>query len=1086
MVNWTGKKRIIAIGLMLFALEFAGLSAFSGWRNREAIAGREAQCTYTIFPGSRGFFAGGGSARVDVNAGVGCAWTATSNAAWITIDAGASGSGDGAVDYSVAANTGPERTGTITVAGITFTVTQSNGCVYGTSASSQTFSAAGGAHSVTVTAGAGCPWTATSSDAWLTITGGGSGVGNGEVLFSVSPNAGPERFGRMSIAGRLFVARQETDCSFALSSEEQNFSAAGGTGTVNVSTTGNCAWTGATVVNTPPELPRAYVDTTPVPSSGQRIEVPAGGDFQAALDQAQPGDEITLQAGASYIGNFILPVKTGSGWITIRTSAPDSSLPGADMRITPAYANVLPRILTPNVEPAIEARDGAHHYRFVGVEIAAAETAAFVYNLVLLGEKETTLAQVPHDLIFDRVYIHGAPAFTLRRGIALNSASTAIINSYIADCHEVGVDSQAIGGWNGPGPFKIVNNYLEGAGENFILGGSDPVIPNLVPSDVEFRRNHCYKPLSWRIDDPSYAGTPWGVKNLFELKNAQRLLIDGNLFEHNWTMAQNGIAILFTVRNQDGTAPWSVVQDVTFTNNIVRQVAGGINLLGLDNNNPSLATRRIRIANNLLAEVDGQKWNGAGIAFQFVASPGDLTIENNTILHSGNIIAAGDTPTEPLIFRNNLFPHNEFGIKGDERDSGNATIRTYLPGALVRRNVMAAGPAASYPADNFFPAALADVMFQDFAGGNYRLAMTSPYHNAGTNGKDVGADFDLLDAAQNGSVPPVAAVSNAPWISITSGASGMGAGAVGYSVEPNTGPRRMGTMVIAGITFTVTQDSGCSVILGSSSQSFPSSGGTGAVGVIASAICDWTAKSNASWLSITSGGSGVGSGTVAFSVGANTGAARTGTLTIAGQSFTVTQAGDLVGLQFYSLASPIRLLDTRAGFAGCDAPGAQIPGGTARTQTIAGRTCSGLSIPANARAVTGNITTVQSGGGFLTLYPSDVTRPLVANSNYGANEILNNVFTVGLGGGDGAFNIYVTTNTDVVVDVTGYYAPPGAGGLYFHPLPRPVRLLETRVGPPTGCYRPGMPLAGATETVQQATGDCDGVTIPANARAIVG
>ncbi|MDX2032352.1 MAG: S8 family serine peptidase, partial [Blastocatellia bacterium] len=150
------------------------------------------------------------------------------------------------------------------------------------------------------------------------------------------------------------------------------------------------------------------------------------------------------------------------------------------------------------------------------------------------------------------------------------------------------------------------------------------------------------------------------------------------------------------------------------------------------------------------------------------------------------------------------------------------------------------------------------------------------------------------------------------------------------------------------------------------------------------------------------------------------------------------------GLQFYPLATPIRLLDTRSGATGCDAPGAQIPGGTSRTQTVAGRTCSGLQIPANAAAITGNITTVQSGGGFLTLYPSDASRPTVANSNYSANEILNNVFTVGLGASDGAFKIYVTTNTDVVVDVTGYYAPPGAGGLYFHPLPRPVRLLETR------------------------------------------
>jgi len=91
-----------------------------------------------------------------------------------------------------------------------------------------------------------------------------------------------------------------------------------------------------------------------------------------------------------------------------------------------------------------------------------------------------------------------------------------------------------------------------------------------VPSDIEIRHNHFVKPLSWKADDPTYAGTAWTVKNLFELKNAQRVLVDGNVFEYNWPAAQNGFAILFTVRNQDGHAPWSTVADVVFSNNIVR------------------------------------------------------------------------------------------------------------------------------------------------------------------------------------------------------------------------------------------------------------------------------------------------------------------------------------------------------------------------------------------------------------------------------------------------------------------------------------------------------------------------------------
>jgi uncharacterized protein (TIGR03437 family) len=347
----------------------------------------------------------------------------------------------------------------------------------------------------------------------------------------------------------------------------------------------------------------------------------------------------------------------------------------------------------------------------------------------------------------DRVYLHGNPTATLRRGVKLNSASTAIIDSYISDCHEVGNDSQAIGGWNGAGPYKIVNNYLEAAGENLILGGGDPAVANLVVSDIEFRRNYCFKPLSWRIGDPSYAGRPWTVKNHFELKNAQRVLIDGNIFEHNWGMAQSGYAILFTVRNQDGNAPWSVVQDVTFTNNIVRKSAGGINMHGTDDLQRSLTSRRIRIANNLFAEIDGQRWGGPGNGFQFIGGPHEVTIEHNTIFHTGNIITVSDVVTEALVFRNNLFPHNEYGLKGDGRNTGNDTITNYFPGSEIRKNVLAGGPSSVYPADNFFPAVLDDARFVDRNGGNYRLAANSPYKNAGTDGKDIGCDFDVLDAA---------------------------------------------------------------------------------------------------------------------------------------------------------------------------------------------------------------------------------------------------------------------------------------------------------------------------------------------------
>ena len=258
------------------------------------------------------------------------------------------------------------------------------------------------------------------------------------------------------------------------------------------------------------------------------------------------------------------------------------------------------------------------------------------------------------------------------------------------------------------------------------------------------------------------------------------------------------------------------------------------------------------------------------------------------------------------------------------------------------------------------------------------------------------------------------------------------------------------------------------------SQTFTQSGGTGTTNfTTASALPTGITFSTAGVLS----GTPTQSGSFPIVIKATDANGCMGTV-----SYTLT----ISRLQFYPLATPIRILDTRPGATnGCNLPGAAITGGTSFTQVARG-TCSSQTIPANAMAITGNITTVESGGGFLTLYPSGAARPFVANSNFAANEILNNVFTVGLGQSDGAFKIYVTTTTNVVVDVTGYYAPPGAGGLYFHPLPKPIRLMDTRSTATNGCNLPGAPISAMTETTQGAHLTCDGVTIPTSARAIVG
>ncbi len=281
-----------------------------------------------------------------------------------------------------------------------------------------------------------------------------------------------------------------------------------------------------------PELPRQWIDSRFVPGTGRTIVVGAGGDVQAALDAAAPGDTVVLQAGATYVGNFALGEKSGAGWITVRSSDM-AGLPAEGVRVTPANAGSMPKLMTSIDYPTVRTVGAAHHWRLMGLEIGMIN--ALSYGLVTLGSgSETSTAQLPHDLVIDRCWIHGRDGAQVQNGVRLNSASTAIVDSSIDDCHATTFESHCIGGFNGPGPFKIVNNHLGGSTIEVLFGGAVPALAGCVPSDIEFRRNLCTKPLSWRPGDPSYAGTPWYVKNLFELKNAQRVLIEGNVLENNF------------------------------------------------------------------------------------------------------------------------------------------------------------------------------------------------------------------------------------------------------------------------------------------------------------------------------------------------------------------------------------------------------------------------------------------------------------------------------------------------------------------------------------------------------------------------
>jgi hypothetical protein len=270
---------------------------------------------------------------------------------------------------------------------------------------------------------------------------------------------------------------------------------------------------------------------------------------------------------------------------------------------------------------------------------------------------------------------------------------------------------------------------------------------------VTFRRNLVSRPEHWR-------DVRWQVKNLFELKNARRVLVEANIFENNWAAAQVGYAILLTVANSGGRAFWVTVEDVTFRHNVVRHAGGGISILGRDQHgDPSGVARGIRIEGNLFYDIDRTRWGGAGIFMLIGHGPEDLIVEHNTVIHDGAVISAyGGSPDRPItgrrfVFRDNLMRHNQFGVHGGGRSIGSDSLDAYFPAAQFSRNALAGGRASRYPPDNMFPTEEEfERGFIDFANQDYRLRTDGSFSRAAADGGTIGAPpevFQLLEPTRH-------------------------------------------------------------------------------------------------------------------------------------------------------------------------------------------------------------------------------------------------------------------------------------------------------------------------------------------------
>jgi len=429
---------------------------------------------------------------------------------------------------------------------------------------------------------------------------------------------------------------------------------------------------------------------------------------------------------------------------------------------------------------AIVAAAGANHYRLIGLEITHPSGMP-------TGQPDTLVSlaggPVPNYIIIDRCWIHGTATDYLKRGVSLNGSYLAIVDSTVTDVHAVDTATQGILSGTAPGPLKISDNFVEGGDSAIGFGGEANTYGN--PSDVEITRNHLFKPLSWQYGDPNYLGFPFSAKVALETKNSVRVLIEGNIMENTWGQSPGGPA-----QGGDGSIAWlgpkndgclCQVTDITVRNNIFRHAGAGLYIFDAPADNGDIAVQgaRFSIHDNLFDNINAsyaENGSGNGIIHRFAGSelfapPSSVLIAHNTGFTTGpnsGALILDTTSNAPFIdftFQNNLEASGTWSIIGCDGLYGPAVLTNCAPGYTFAGNSLigATGKLAGIPS-NYFPSdgsAVGFVNYQNGNGGDYRLCRgpgdpaascteASPYLGKGSDGSDIGADIDAVNAATAG------------------------------------------------------------------------------------------------------------------------------------------------------------------------------------------------------------------------------------------------------------------------------------------------------------------------------------------------
>jgi hypothetical protein len=806
-------RTVLAVALALAAGLATGCSSASTSTDPSPV-----KCQVSLDPAASSVDPAGASGSVTVTAQPECTWTASADAPWITITSTPpSGQGSGKVDYRAAANTGTAaRHGNIAVNGQRAGLDQGGlGCTFSLGQTSLTMDAAGGQGGVAVSGASGCPWTATSNAAWITITAGSSGTGSGSVAFTIAANPGTSRTGTMTIAGQTFTVteRGASDCTFSLSPGALNVAPAGGSGTVSVSTGSRCAWTATsnaswiTITSGASGTGNGTVGFTVAASSGPRSGTITIGDQTFTVNQGtgacsytiNPASQSTGQSGGGLFVEVLTDqacpwtASSNAPWITIVDGA--SGTGHGNVHFNVGSNTGPPRTGTLTIAGQTETISQLNACDFVlsptGNPSAPGSGGAFSVSVSPSDPSCTGAWSATVD-----------PAFT--SWIHITSGS----NYAGAQTVQYTVDSTS-------GPVRTGTMTIAGHSFAVTQGGG----------------------CTYSINPPSEPMTAAGGS----ANPAVTVSAGGGC---GWTASSN-VGWITGVNPGSGSGPGSV----TFT------VAA--------NTGPARSGTLTIASQTFTVQQDGGCAPSVTPSTETIGSGGGSANPPVTVNAVGG---CSWTASSNVAWITNVSPASGSG-PGSVTFTVAANTGAQRVGTLTIAGHTVTVTQASGCAPSITPSS------ETIASGGGPASPPVTVNAAG------GCSWT--------------ASSNVAWITNVSPASGTGQGSVTFSVAANTGPERSGTLTIAGMTFTVTQRSGCTYAIDRSTLTIGRDGGAGPpVNISTGAGCTWTATSNVPWINGVTPASGTGPGTVRFMVDGihpPPPSGRVGTLTIAGQTFTVTQ-----------------------------------------------------------------------------------------------------------------------------------------------------------------------------------------------------